>query len=706
MTSPLPFVLGTHYYRPPFPRRRWWPDDIKAIADSGFNAVQLWLVWGWVEPSPGRFKFDDYDRIAELADTHGLGVVLTTLPELNPFWLPRLLPDGHMVDVEGRMVRSSPRSDCLSGLVPGLCSDHPEVRTRMINFLETCGGHFRTLSNLIAWDVWNDNQWRTHAPDMVCYCKHSLANFRAFLMGKYNTLDRLGDAWGRRIVDWHDVRPGRLAGNCYPEMHDYTAWLEWRAQDTATWRYEALDEWDGSHPIGSHTGNPTIFDGTNDNENIFSRGIDSDVAQGAHYGLSVFPRGGDVARDMDGVAIAARMNSVTSANGEKPTWMSELQGGPAAQSGMYGPAISGAEQQSWLWTGIARGCKGAMLWCWRPEVFGQEANGYGFIADDGFANDRREAMRKTAEVIAALGDNFNGYQPDKSRVGVVFQRDGYFYDWMRAQGDDAQTYNAPQRLLAWVYAMERLNVPYTILDDRHLPADLSPCRLLITPDPTGLDDRAAARLAVHAEHGGVLFAEGGAGLLGPDTFMRYPNERPLYRSLGIREGMFRAATQPTRTLPAGAMGNDQPIDIAVEQYEQTFDADQDGAVTFTPDGLTMLVNKSYGQGRIITLGATVGVNSTATTMNQLAVALLRTANIEPTVAISTDGGGFCSARVGSAGDQRLLIVTNHGTAQHVTLSLSENVGNAKDLMGREVNRADAHTLTLAMRKYDVAVIVW
>jgi len=307
-------VLGTQYFRPPFPRNRYWEDDFRAMRDAGLNAVQFWLVWGWCEPEPGRFEFSDYDRLCELAGKYGIGVVLSTLPEINPFWLPRVVPDGAMGDVEGNRLSSGPRGECLSGLVPGSCSDHPEIRKRMTGFLESCGAHFGQRAEVIGWDCWNENRWRNQAPDLVCFCEHSLRSFRAFLKRKYVTLELLGAAWGRRVSDWADVRVGRLASNCYPEMHDFTAWMQDRASEMAKWRVGTIRKSDpnaAGRRVGTHTGNPSIFGGTNLNENIFSRGVDWDIAAGDVYGFSSFPSGGtdqDTDKDIDTLNLCVRMS--------------------------------------------------------------------------------------------------------------------------------------------------------------------------------------------------------------------------------------------------------------------------------------------------------------------------------------------------------------------------------------------------------------
>ena len=55
--------LGAQYYRAPFPNRRYWRDDMARMADAGLNTVQLWVLWGWCEPAPDNYRFEDYDEL-------------------------------------------------------------------------------------------------------------------------------------------------------------------------------------------------------------------------------------------------------------------------------------------------------------------------------------------------------------------------------------------------------------------------------------------------------------------------------------------------------------------------------------------------------------------------------------------------------------------------------------------------------------------
>ena len=56
-------IFGAQYYRPPFPDRSHWKADTEHMRRSGLDTVQLWACWGWIEPEPGGYCFDDYDEL-------------------------------------------------------------------------------------------------------------------------------------------------------------------------------------------------------------------------------------------------------------------------------------------------------------------------------------------------------------------------------------------------------------------------------------------------------------------------------------------------------------------------------------------------------------------------------------------------------------------------------------------------------------------
>ena len=222
-------ILGTQYYRPPFPRGELWRRDLEAIVEAGLDTVQLWACWGWIEPEPGNFRFDDYDELVTLASAVGLRVVISTIAEIQPFWIHRELPGKHLVDHMGHAVRSSPRRECNVGLTPGACFDYPEVRALMSRFLETIGRRYASSDTLLAWDCWNETRWAVQGDGYVCHCDATVQSFRGWLAPRYGDLVGLGDAWQRRYASWEDVLPGKQPGRPYTDLVEFEAFLSFRS---------------------------------------------------------------------------------------------------------------------------------------------------------------------------------------------------------------------------------------------------------------------------------------------------------------------------------------------------------------------------------------------------------------------------------------------------------------------------------------------
>lgn len=202
--------LGAQYYRPPFPEPRYWEEDLRALRDAGLNTVQLWVLWSWVEAVPGEFRFEDYDQLVALADGLGLGIVLSTIAEIQPYWIHREVPGSEMVTSMGLKVVSSNRGECHFGITPGGCTDHPGVWERMARFLEAVGRQYQGATNLRGLDAWNELRWNVHADGLVCYCPHTLEAFRRWLDERYGGLDGLNRAWKRRYGNWDEVWPGKV----------------------------------------------------------------------------------------------------------------------------------------------------------------------------------------------------------------------------------------------------------------------------------------------------------------------------------------------------------------------------------------------------------------------------------------------------------------------------------------------------------------
>jgi beta-galactosidase len=586
--------LGTQYYRPPFPDARYWEKDMARIADSGLNTVQLWVVWSWVEPSPGEFIFDDYDRLIELAGKNRLGVVLSTIAAVHPYWIHREVPGSEMIDNEGKKVVSSNRGEIHFGLTPGGCFDHPGVWDHMRRFLRQVVTRYRSADNLRGWDAWNELRWNVQADGLVCYCPYTVNAFRNWLKSRYGDLDELNQAWKRRYRAWEDVWPGKRYGRPYTEMMAFEHFITWRANEHGKARYDAIKSLDPERLVTVHGGQPTVMHG--DHYPIgtaLHRGNDwfyADHMDG--IGCSSFP----VWQGADDTDLTARLSFLSAAARGKHIWLSELQGGRAASGFDVHQPVSPAPQQRWVWTGIAGGADTVLFWCWRDEVFGRESAGFGLSGNDGFAEARLDAMRKTGGILQKHAELLEHYRPDPTQVGILFSPQSYYLCWAQ-EGTGALAQHAIQ---GYARALIRANIPYTIVEEEHLDA-LDGLKVLFLPRVLVVDEAVAEALNGFVRRGGVLVAESECGAYGSNGLYRYPEDRFLAQLTGVREVGRRA-------LPGSSVAltlDGQAFDLPAAQWLTPLHAGRGSVLASNDDG-PLAIDLAVGEGRVLMCGAYMG----------------------------------------------------------------------------------------------------
>lgn len=647
--------LGVQYYRAPFPERRYWRRDFSKIRESGLDTVQLWVVWAWVEPQPGRFVFDDYDELVGLAAEKGLKVVLSTIAEIHPYWIHREIPDSAMVDHMGRTVISSNRQECHQGLTPGGCTDHPEVWRRMRVFLEQVAGRYASCKHLHGWDAWNELRWNVNADGLVCFCPHTLGAFRRWLEARFGGLSGLNRAWKRRYACWDDVLPGKLPSRTYTEMMAFQHFLTWRANEHAWARGAAIRAVDPRHPVTVHGGHPTpLYCGSLD----LSRGIaDHALNRGNDWffaekldgiGCSSFPKWFSIS-DTD---FGMRVEFVRSAARGKRVWLSEIQGGRAAIGNRIFDPVDALTQQRWVWNGLACGADTLLFWCWRDEVFGKESDGFGLSGDDGLAGERLSALRETAAVLERNRLLFRNYKPITPKVGVFFSPQSYYREWA-SDGNAERSYHA---LRGYMRALTRNSIPYTVVEEEHLD-QVDGLRILFMPRTLVVDDVTARALSRFVKAGGTLVCESECGAFDSAGLYRYPADRFTARLTGIRE----VGRRHTKEEPFEADLGGVRMTLPGWQWVTPWETTRGVAWAPTADG-SLLSSVPVGRGRVVLCGTYFGEahsHRRAEGFEMLVQALVNQAGCQPDVTAETpqsDDETSVYLKYGQSGGKRLVFV--------------------------------------------------
>jgi len=709
MESEAP-LLAAQYFRPPFPERHRWREDLQDMRRAGLSAAYFWVCWGWVEPEPGRFEFDDYDELIELADEAGLRVVLNTIAEIQPFWIHREFPDSRLVDHRGNEVISVPRRECQVGLAPGGCIDHPGVVARLRGFLDRVGNRYASADALIAWDLWNETRWAVHSEGQVCYCDHTIAAFREWLRERHGSLEDLNRAWRRRFSSWDDVEPGRHIGASYTDHMEYQAFLTERAARHMRLRHETIRAADPERLIVAHAMSPAPLGTRVEHEQALSRGNDwefTDFLDG--FGSSFFPAW----VQNGGAEFGARLETSRAAAQDKVFWLGELQGASGRSGFGAFPSVTAEDQQRWLWRGYSRGAKAVSFWCWRDEVFGRESSGFGISGSDGHAGDRIRALVGAREILDRNREALAAYRPDPARIGVVFEPAAYQMDWAQFGPEHVQSKGS---LLGYLYAFERTQLPYEVIESHHRAA-LPGCSLLVMPWPLIVDPELAAEVLEWVKAGGTLLVESELDAYDSLGFYRYADERPFAAALGLRSEGRRTLAAPELPYELGSLSGALPLTEWIEPLTLAEGESLAGA----GEGSDLLLRRRLGEGTVIAVGGLPGLGyhdgerGRPDGFESFVRRLAEDAAALPGVSCDVDDGDQVTLRTGAAGGRRLLFVTDEQPRRELTLTLATSLSpplreaEVELLAGEsiEVRPGDrANIIVLRSDEYGRAIVSW
>ena len=203
-TAPVPFPVGTEYYRAPMPPQEFWEADFAAMRAAGMRIVRTFSYWNWLEPAPGRFELDDFDRFFELAAKYDLLVWFDLTLATHgacPDWLLREHPDIRQVRPDGLPLQPVSSNATPQGTIIH-CYDHPQWRQYGERLLRTVVGRYRDHQALLIWGVWDGVSFPvTEGQVSPCYCASTLAKYFAWLQRNY-TLEALNERLYRRYRCW------------------------------------------------------------------------------------------------------------------------------------------------------------------------------------------------------------------------------------------------------------------------------------------------------------------------------------------------------------------------------------------------------------------------------------------------------------------------------------------------------------------------
>ena len=434
--------------------------------------------------------FEELEEVMGYCDEFGLRVLMGVIIEDAPYWLEAAHPETRYVDADDHAFRLGGSGNNVSGGWPGLCLDWEPVREAAGKFIQEMAKTVAKHPSMYAYDCWNEPHIEpsgTHhfSPTLeerlFCYCPKTIAEFQQWLKRRYGSLDRLNEAWVRPYPNWGVLDPPRRKGT-YGDWVDWRRFMIDRSTEELRFRIQNVRAVDPDHLLESHAGGQVVV------EPMALSGVNTwRLAELVEtWGVSNFPRWQPIPT-MPTYLGAARLEVTRSNAGNKPFWMTELQGGHGSSGLFQSPHMRPQDIRLWNWMAVACGAKGLLYWAYHSEATGTEATGFGLVARDGSPTERVLEAAENNRLIQAHWDVIKDYKPTPE-VAILFDQDNELLTFAMSGNEDPSTesfrgyYKALWNCDHWVDFIEPASLPQAtykvIIAPWHLMGKKETCEAL------------------------------------------------------------------------------------------------------------------------------------------------------------------------------------------------------------------------------------
>jgi beta-galactosidase len=591
----LPTVpYGAVYYRKSNPTKTDWERDFRQAANDGMNCFRHWFVWSGIEVVPGKYYWDDYDRMLDLGVKYGIKTIIADIMGLAPEWAYKEFPHARWTDLQGHKAYSEYSDACAVGGYPGVCFDNEHVLKSAGNFLREMVSRYKDHPGLGGYNVWNEQNMNGSAGG--CYCDGTTKKFRGWLKDKYGDLNALSEAWNRYSYrDWDDIEIPRH-NQFYGDSIDWIKFRTDNAYRLMKWRVDTIKKIDPDHPVTAHQNvSRTLRDFGEHTYNCFRA---ADLVEG--FGMSGGSNFSEGSKNRWEHWIE---NDLTrSAAKGKPIWVTEMPAG-FAWRGPFGASMedrttTANDVRLFSMTSFAGGFTGVLSPRWRPLLNGWHTGNFGFYAMDGSPTDRSEMASRMAKWS---NDPKQKYlweaRPIKGEIGLIVVPESQMQAYL-LEGDTDHYYQA----INGVYQGLLFN---NIQADFIYSEDISGTYydLLYLPYPIMLPEKVANDLKEFVENGSMLISEvcpafwGGHGEAGT----RQPN-------YGLDElfGALQQRYQLTADILDDMKFKVDGRKISGGLYLQTYGPTTATVAGIDSQGEPIVVDNEYGNGKCRLIGTSPG----------------------------------------------------------------------------------------------------
>ncbi len=497
ITQSKKFLTGAMYA--PFCRTKpapieEWDNDLKNMAELGYNCVHGFAEWHDIEYEKGRIDFTLIDHMVECAVKHNIMPIINVATQNSVgFYSPRWLMEEYRGTGKGFIDKNG--QHMMQGQFNVPCIDDPIYQAYAQRFLKAVAQHFANDDRIGGYVLWGEpTLFRPGSGNAaICYCEHTIAKFRVWLKEKYKDIANLNEAWGTEgpsdYIDFCQVLP---PSDNSRQLGGFVSWEDWRSfMET-----NLSDHIKAADCIFKENGamQPTITEmltGINNGIDSWKLSECTDI-----IGISCFDKPTRM------TALYMCMSDSMAKAYNKPTFVVEAAGG-SVKSGVGAPKTPSVNQlKSALLQRAGYGTKGLMYWCWRPRLSDTEGNDFGLVKPNG------KILKKAVEVgvlSEKLNDAFEVYNSSERKAEVAVFTSQHINHLMDTE---LMNENYLGAVIGANYILSDLHINSDFICEKEIiKGSLSKYKVLVLPCSYILSEECAEKIEAFVRNGGTVIAD-------------------------------------------------------------------------------------------------------------------------------------------------------------------------------------------------------
>lgn len=476
----MALYIGVNYHPHDWSEERW-KTDIKMMKEAGFTTVRVGhLCWDSFEPDEGVYTFEWFDKVMDMFDEAGIGIILDIPARPAPVWVHKLCPG---CDIGGK-------SGNHSGAVRRYMDDVADegYRYYLMRFAKKLVRRYKDHKALFGWGLCNEQ-----GSGFYSLSESSRRRFAKWLKKKYKTVDALNSAWAaqrwcRKLTSFDDV--------VFPENESATGapepWLDMRrffSDNTSeillmlkdVVKTEAPGSLYSSNHYAEHT--KVGFD---------YLGMCDEL--GGYPGMGFYPE----YEINDMYFLMESIHTQRIAETGKPMWAIEYRSGNGSGSNISGP--KGAIRCLGMLSLLKR-TQMILGWTWRTMYAAEEKFLFGLLSHDGEPTPNFYEYKQLAEDIKKIEPYAFPYLPEPE-IGVSYDYPSF---WITSYHKDMfkRSYLDMQADVA--KAFYYMNRDYNTVDLRNLK---NKYKLIVVPNQNIMGHAEADTIRRYVKEGGIVIMTG------------------------------------------------------------------------------------------------------------------------------------------------------------------------------------------------------